>query len=131
MAQPTKDSYTPYLYQEDEKEGYHADHLSDSHSWNFEQTFRRGEDDMEYSPDDLAIREKVCKAIFRDRLFDENEVTVKVKEGVVTLTGLVSDRKTKDYVDHYLEDIYGIVDIINELKVKPDHGLIGDMEWPI
>lgn len=119
MAQPSKDSYVPYLYPDD------------PHTWDFEQTFRRGEEVSEYSPGDEAIKEKVCAAIFRDRLFDENEVTVSVKEGVVTLNGLVSDRKTKDYADHYIEDIYGVVDIINELKVKPDHGLIGDMEWPI
>ena len=119
MAQPTKDSYVPYIFSDD------------FDAWDFEQNFRRGESPPEYSPDDESIREKVCAAIFRDRLFSENEVTVEVRQGVVTLSGLVSDVKTKEYADHYLEDIYGVVDIINELKVKPDRGLIGDMEWPI
>ena len=77
MAQPSKDSYVPYLYPDD------------PHTWDFEQTFRRGEEAPEYSPGDEAIKEKVCAVIFRDRLFDENEVTVSVKEGVVTLNGLV------------------------------------------
>jgi hypothetical protein len=126
MSEPIKDSY---VYEEGEN-GYHADHGRDSHDWDYEQKFRRGEA-LAYSPDDKAIYEKVCTAIFRDRLLGPNEVTVEVKEGVVTLSGLVSDRKTKDYIAHYLEDIYGVVDIINELKVKPDHGLVGDMEWPI
>ena len=80
---------------------------------------------------DNEIREKVAKAIFRDRLVDPSEVTIEVQDGVVTLSGLVSDRKTKDYMEHYLENIYGVVDFVNQLKIKPDHGLVGSMDWPI
>lgn len=126
MAEIIKDSY---VY-EDSENGYRADHVRDDHDWDYEQKFRHGEQ-RDATPDDIEIRDKVCEAIFRDHLVDPSQVTVNVQEGVVTLSGFVSDRKTKDYMEHYLEDIYGVVNVVNQLIVRPDHGLVGDMDWPI
>ena len=81
--------------------------------------------------DDIEIHEKVCKAIFRDRLIDPYEVQVYVKNGVVALSGNVSDRKVKKHVEESITEINGVIKVVSKLKVKPDHGLIGDMDWPV
>lgn len=81
--------------------------------------------------DDIEIHEKVCRAIFRDRLIDPYEVQVSVRNGIVALTGNVADRKAKLHVEECLKDVQGIEKLVNKLKVKPDHGLVGDMDWPI
>jgi osmotically-inducible protein OsmY len=70
-----------------------------------------------YARSDERIREDVCEALERDNHVDASEIEVKVKEGVVTLTGSVEDRRTKRLAEDAVEYLSGVKDVRNELTV--------------
>ncbi len=80
---------------------------------------------------DEEIHQDVCRALFRDGLLSPSDVVVYVHNGVVNLEGLVADRKTKQYATECLGRVYGVQEVQNRLRLKADHGLVGNMDWPI
>lgn len=70
-----------------------------------------------YKRSDERIREDVCECLERDSYVDASEIDVAVKEGVVTLSGSVEDRRTKRHAEDAIENISGVKDIKNELSV--------------
>ena len=56
---------------------------------------------------------------------DASEVEVRVQNGEVTLTGVVEDRHTKRMAEDAIEDIMGVEDVHNQLKVR--HGFLAGL----
>ncbi|MBA2405408.1 MAG: BON domain-containing protein [Bdellovibrionales bacterium] len=137
MASSFINSFNSYLLQEDGEIGRRLDHTRDKTEWNYDRNFHRGEENYygkgpkDYWPSDERIKEKACEALFKDNLIDASEMEVTVLDGVVTLKGKVSDRKTKRMAEDCLYQIFGVENVINRLTLKPDNGLVGTMEWPI
>ena len=53
----------------------------------------------------------------RSGRLDVSEVEVTVEAGVVTLAGSVPDRQQKYRVEDIADDVYGVKDLLNRLRV--------------
>jgi osmotically-inducible protein OsmY len=73
-----------------------------------------------YQRSDERIREEICELLWRHDMIDASDIDVVVINGEVTLTGLVDSRLTKRLAEDVLEDVNGVRDIHNQLKVKQD-----------
>ena len=74
---------------------------------------------------DERIREDVNEAVARDPEIDATELEVRVENGVVTLTGIVEDRREKRIAEDLAEDVFGVDDVRNELKIR--HGFLAGL----
>ena len=72
----------------------------------------------------LVIREEVNETLARHPEIDASEVEVRVQNGEVTLTGTVDDRRTKRLAEDIVENVFGVNDVENKIKVKGG-GLFG------
>jgi hypothetical protein len=72
-----------------------------------------------YTRSDDRLREDLSERLMRDPDVDASDINLDVRNGKVTLTGSVSDRRTKHYVEDLSEDCYGVQDIDNRLTVRP------------
>ncbi|MEW6268576.1 MAG: BON domain-containing protein [Thermodesulfobacteriota bacterium] len=72
--------------------------------------YRRGDD---------RIRDDVCDALMADPEIDASSMTVMVSEGEVTLEGSVEDRQTKRDAEDLVEQISGVKQVHNRLRVQP------------
>ena len=66
---------------------------------------------------DERIREEVCEALARHPEIDATEVDIRVQSGEVTLTGIVTDRRAKRVAEDVAEDVFGVKDVTNQIKV--------------
>jgi hypothetical protein len=71
-----------------------------------------------YRRSDERIREDVCDLLMRRADIDASEVDVQVKDGEVTLTGTVHERRHKRLIEDLAEDILGVSDVHNQIKVQ-------------
>ena len=90
--------------------GYHAQEIGPGH-------FGKGPKNWKRS--DELIREDVCEALYESYDVDATDIEVKVEEGLVTLSGSVNSRFAKKEAELCIEYLRGVVDIKNELKIKP------------
>ncbi len=79
---------------------------------------RRGRGPKGWRRTDERIYEDVGDAIDRHGAVDASEVTVRVENGEVTLEGLVSSRRDKRIIEDIVEDVRGVNDVHNHLRVK-------------
>lgn len=70
-----------------------------------------------YARSDARVREDVCERLAADGAVDASEVTVEVRDGDVTLNGTVPDRWQKRQAESCLDDVRGVRDVINRLRV--------------
>jgi len=82
--------------------------------WDF-----RGKGPKGYVPSDDRIREDVCELLARDPRIDASNMEVSVLNGVVYLKGTVESRQVKRLAEISLEQLPGVVDIINHLNFLP------------
>jgi HSP20 family molecular chaperone IbpA len=75
---------------------------------------------------DERIREEVSEVLARHPEVDASDVEVKVQNCEVTLTGTVTDREAKRIAEDVVERVFGVKDVQNQIKVKPDNA--GDRE---
>lgn len=68
-------------------------------------------------PDD-RIREEVNDRLTAHGLIDATDVECRVEHGEVTLTGFVNSRQAKRAAEDVIEDIHGVRDIHNQLRVR-------------
>ncbi|WP_422650383.1 hypothetical protein OJJOAM_003236 [Cupriavidus sp. H18C1] len=54
-----------------------------------------------------------------------HDVEVQVSEGVVTLTGAVRDRRQKYCVEDIADDIFGVREVHNRIRVQREGGQVG------
>lgn len=66
---------------------------------------------------DERIREDVCECLTYHPNVDATEIDVLVKDGEVTLTGVVHDRMSKRLAEDIVEDVRGVKDVHNQLRV--------------
>jgi hypothetical protein len=71
-----------------------------------------------YRRSDERIQEEINEALMRHPDLDASDVEVRVANGEVTLTGVVEDRRAKRLAEDLAEEIWGIDDVRNELKVR-------------
>jgi osmotically-inducible protein OsmY len=70
-----------------------------------------------YTRTDDRIREDVCDRLSMDDEVDASEIEVQVKDGEVTLEGSVQTRHMKHQAEDVIEDLPGVKDVHNRLRV--------------
>ncbi len=83
-----------------------------------------------YNRPDDRIMEDVCRRLTQDPEVDASEIDVRVNNGEVTLTGNVDSRHAKRRAEEDAEDIWGVRDVKNDLRVssREDTGILGRTE---
>ncbi len=71
-----------------------------------------------YRRSDDRIEEEVNERLKGDRDLDASDIEVSVESGVVTLSGNVSDRRSKRMAEECCDDISGVDDVTNQIRVK-------------
>ena len=77
-----------------------------------------------YQRSDDRIREDVCERLTHHPEVDASEIDVKVNNGEVTLTGTVDERNAKRMAEDAVENVSGVREIHNQLRVK-EHEMAG------
>jgi len=67
---------------------------------------------------DERIMEDVCQRLTDHPGIDASDIEVKVDNGGVTLTGTVDDRRIKRMAEDTAEDVSGVTEVHNQLRVK-------------
>ncbi len=70
-----------------------------------------------YQRSDERIREDVSDSLTDDHYVDASEITVEVREREVTLSGTVETREQKYAAEACAEDVSGVREVINQLRV--------------
>jgi hypothetical protein len=71
-----------------------------------------------YRRSDDRIREDVNERLTRHPDIDASDIDVRVDNCEVVLTGVVEDRRAKRLAEDIVEDVWGVDDVRNELKVR-------------
>lgn len=80
-------------------------------------TEQKAEEAGEYV-DDAVITTKVKAIIFEDDNLNSVDIKVETKDGVVQLSGFVSDEADIDTAENLAETVKGVKDIENDIKVR-------------
>jgi hypothetical protein len=83
----------------------------------------RGRGPRGYRRSDERISEEVHERLTDDPWLDASNIRVEVKDAEVTLSGHVDDREAKHRAERLIEDISGVVNVQNNLRVDPEAGL--------
>ena len=78
----------------------------------------RGRGPSGYRRTDPRLHELVCEALTDDDRVDASHIDVRVENGEVTLTGTVEDRQQKRCAEDAIEQIGGIRDVHNQIRVQ-------------
>jgi len=73
---------------------------------------------MGYERSDERLHDEICDRLTEDGDIDASEIKVEVKNREVQLSGTVNDRTTKYNVEELVDDISGVKDIDNRIKVR-------------
>ncbi|HXH76245.1 MAG TPA: BON domain-containing protein [Bacteriovoracaceae bacterium] len=71
-----------------------------------------------YQRSDVSIKEEVCEQLTHSDYIDASELEVSVIDGIVTLEGFVNTRSAKWLAEDLIEDLPGVVDIQNHIKLS-------------
>lgn len=74
--------------------------------------------DSESFPSDERIAEEVKEILARESLLDSSEINVSVIKGQVLLQGTVVSRQIKRLAELSVENLLGVRDVINQLKLS-------------
>jgi hypothetical protein len=81
-----------------------------------------------YRRSDDRIREEVCEVLTFEPSVDASEIEVIVMDGNVTLSGNVDDRNQKRRAEEVVENVSGVRDVHNNVKVSS--GIFGSEQHP-
>lgn len=84
-----------------------------------------------YQRSDDRIREEVSEHLTYHHDIDATDIEVQVQGGEVTLTGTVQDRRQKRLAEDIAEDIRGVRDVHNHIRVQSGmsgNGMQGGMQ---
>lgn len=70
-----------------------------------------------YQRSNERIREDVCEQLTDDALVDASDIQVSIDQGIVTLEGRVDDRRQKRRAEDVVEQVSGVRDVHNRLRV--------------
>jgi osmotically-inducible protein OsmY len=71
---------------------------------------------------DERIREIAHELLTRHHEIDATDVEIEVKDGEVTLTGMVNDRNSKRLAEDLVDNIYGVKQVHNQIRVNKNEG---------
>ena len=80
---------------------------------------------------DSSITSWVNEALRHDPLVPASEISVRTKEGIVTLSGRVDNLAVKNRVDRQASKIRGVREVLNELTVAPSSLSDADIVYAI
>jgi osmotically-inducible protein OsmY len=80
----------------------------------------KGKGPKGYKRSDESIHDEVCERLTRHPLVDATLMYVEVEGGEVTLTGEVLDRRMKHMAEDIVDEVSGVSDIHNKLRVSRD-----------
>jgi len=66
---------------------------------------------------DERIREEICERMARHGHLDPSRLEVEVRGGEVTLEGEVPNRMQKRLAEHIADEVLGVVDVHNRLRI--------------
>jgi osmotically-inducible protein OsmY len=89
-------------------------------NWNAYRGPHAGKGPKGWKRSDDHIYEEVCQILEQRGDIDPSEVEIKVSNGEVTMEGTVSDRTSKRRLDEAIDQISGIKDVHNRVRVKAD-----------
>jgi hypothetical protein len=75
-----------------------------------------------YQRSDERVREDVCDRLERDARIDASNIEVEVRNGMVTLKGSVDDRMFKREAEEAIENLPGVKDVQNQIRVEKRFG---------
>ncbi len=78
----------------------------------------RGRGPRNFQRSDERIYHDVCERLTDDHLIDATEISVALESGEVTLAGSVSSREQKRRAEFILDDVSGVRDVHNQLRVQ-------------
>jgi osmotically-inducible protein OsmY len=73
-----------------------------------------------YKRSDERIKEEISDILTRDQNVDASEIEIEVKDGEVTLTGTVTERRMKHHAEDLIEKCSGVKDVTNNLRVQKE-----------
>lgn len=76
----------------------------------------RGPKGWRRSPE--RMREDACEALYHSALVDASDIDIIIKDKILYLRGTVDSRETKREAERCVEDLPGIEDIQNELRIR-------------
>lgn len=71
-----------------------------------------------YKRSDERIKEDISEVLTRDADVDAHDIEIEVKDGEVTLTGFVPERRMKHQAEDLAERCMGVKDVTNNLRVR-------------
>jgi len=83
----------------------------------------RGKGPRNYSRSDERIKEDINDRLSDDPFVDASEIDVTVSSGEVTLTGTVDDRSNKRRAEDIAEDVSGVKNVENRIRVNQSSAL--------
>lgn len=78
----------------------------------------RGKGPKGYQRSEERIREDVCDRLGDDYQLDASDIEVRVSGSTVTLSGTVNDKRQKRHAEDIVENISGVREVENNLKIK-------------
>jgi osmotically-inducible protein OsmY len=75
-----------------------------------------------YRRSDERIEEEINERLERDPQIDATDIEVTVKDGEVTLSGTVENRRVKRLAEDLADDVYGVKDVQNRLRMSTTQG---------
>ncbi len=78
----------------------------------------RGRGPKGYRRSDETIREDACEALYRSSEVDARDIEISVEKGIVTLKGFTQSRHQKRMAEAAIENLAGIEDVYNEIRVR-------------
>ncbi|MCL2723483.1 MAG: BON domain-containing protein [Polyangiaceae bacterium] len=87
--------------------------------WNRMKDAFVGRGPKNYVRSDDRIREEVCERLTYHPYVDAYDVEVTVRNGEVTLSGTIDDRRSKRLAEDVAGDVVGVRDVHNELHLNP------------
>ena len=83
----------------------------------------RGRGPKSYRRADGRIQEDVNDRLTEDPYIDATDIEVSVTDGEVTLTGMVASREDKRRAEHLAEQVTGVGDVQNNIRVRRYEGI--------
>ena len=103
------------------RERYGAREWSSTEGWRVPGPYA-GRGPRGYQRSDDRIREEINERLTAHGLIDATDVECQVVNGEVTLTGFVDSRGAKRAAEDLAEDVYGVRDVHNQLRVRSHAG---------
>jgi hypothetical protein len=113
------DGYEPggYGWSEQERSGMWPSRAEYGFGWRVRQGPHVGRGPRGYRRSDERIREDICERMSQHGELDASDIEVTVLNGEVTLQGTVPGRADKRLAEDLVEDVSGVHDVHNQLRV--------------